>query len=70
MWGNDWNHVTEDAKDVVRKLLVVDPKQRLTAEEVAFVFNYDIISLLRNLTLFYDIFSSFYAINGLTKKKT
>ena len=43
MWGNDWNHVTEDAKDVVRKLLVVDPKQRLTAEEVAFVFNYDII---------------------------
>ena len=29
-----WDHVSADAKDLVRKLLVVDPKKRLTATEV------------------------------------
>jgi serine/threonine protein kinase len=29
-----WTDVSESAKDLVRKLLVVDPKKRLTAEEI------------------------------------
>jgi len=28
-----WNHVSEEAKDLIRNLLVVDPSQRLTAEQ-------------------------------------
>ena len=36
-WGDEWKNVTEDAKDVVRKLLVVDTKKRLTAEQVKIV---------------------------------
>jgi serine/threonine protein kinase len=27
-----WNHVSEDAKDFVRKILVVDPNERITAK--------------------------------------
>lgn len=28
-----WKHVSETARDFIRKLLVVDPKQRMSAEE-------------------------------------
>lgn len=30
----NWNEITEDAKDLIRKLLVVDPAKRLTAQQV------------------------------------
>ena len=33
-WGDDWNHISAGAKDVVQKLLVVDPAKRMTAEQV------------------------------------
>ncbi len=29
-----WDSVSEDGKDLIRKILVVDPKQRLTAEQI------------------------------------
>jgi len=30
----EWDHVSDDAKDLISKLLVVDPEKRLTAEEI------------------------------------
>ena len=28
-----WSHVSDDGKDFIKQLLVVDPKQRMTSEE-------------------------------------
>jgi|UniRef100_A0A6U5DNC8 calcium/calmodulin-dependent protein kinase I len=33
-YENEWQGISENAKDLIRKLLVVDPTQRLTMEEV------------------------------------
>lgn len=32
--GHEWEHVSEDAKDLIRKMLTFDPSSRITAEEV------------------------------------
>jgi calcium/calmodulin-dependent protein kinase I len=29
-----WNNISTDAKDLIKKLLVVDPAQRITAKEI------------------------------------
>jgi len=29
----DWKHISEDAKDLIRALLVLDPSERLTVDE-------------------------------------
>lgn len=29
----DWKHISEDAKDLIRALLVIDPVERMTVEE-------------------------------------
>jgi serine/threonine protein kinase len=34
MDGPDWECISEDAKDLVRKMLIVDPQQRITAKEI------------------------------------
>lgn len=33
MEGKDWDHISEEAKDIIRNLLQVDPKDRYTAGE-------------------------------------
>ena len=41
-----WPNISESAKDLVRKMLVRDPKKRLTAHEVLceYAYHYDPIS--------------------------
>jgi calcium-dependent protein kinase len=38
-----WPNISESAKDLVRKMLVRDPKKRLTAHEVLCEYQYDLI---------------------------
>lgn len=38
-----WPNISESAKDLVRKMLVRDPKKRLTAHEVLCEYHYDLI---------------------------
>lgn len=35
----EWDHVSDDAKDFISKLLIVDPEKRYTAKQVSFTLN-------------------------------
>lgn len=48
-----WDNVSAEAKDLIKKLLVVDPSQRLTAEQAlkhAWVLTKDDVLVKRDLT--------------------
>ena len=32
----EWDHVSDEAKDFISKLLIVDPEKRYTAKQVSF----------------------------------
>lgn len=54
-----WPRVSENAKDLVRKMLNPDPKRRLTAQEVLGTMHTDFTSILRSSSYSLRIFKQY-----------
>jgi len=47
-----WDKVSEEAKDLIRKLLVIDPLNRLTVEQVCRNFDVKVTNVVLSMSLF------------------